>query len=43
MTKRAHPFFKVQKDSDFIVFALFTYWLHWNFDLYKYLAEQCQI
>ena len=28
--------------SDFIVFALFTYWLHWNFNLYKYLTEQSQ-
>ena len=28
--------------SHFIVFTLFRYWLHWKFNLYKYLAEQCQ-
>ena len=28
--------------TDFIVFALFTYCLHWNFNLYKYLTEQSQ-
>ena len=28
--------------TDFIVFALFTYCLHWIFNLYKYLTQQCQ-
>ena len=26
----------------FYFFALFTYSLHWNFTLFKYLTEQCQ-
>ena len=26
----------------FFIFALFTYSLHWNFTLFRYLTEQCQ-
>ena len=33
---------KLDLDLDFIIFALFTNCLHWNFNLYKYLAEQSQ-
>ena len=33
---------KLDLDLDFIIFALFTNCLHWNFNLYKYLTEQSQ-
>ena len=49
--KTMHPFYsmvgvlsplELDFRLDFIVFALFTYYLHWNFNLYKYLMEQGQ-
>ena len=33
---------KLDLDLDFIIFALFTNCLHWNFNLCKYLTEQSQ-